>query len=83
MNKPKIVISKKPLTEIERDIYTAAATPITAEEVKRKLKDNTVFEFEPDVIEELKKVGLTPEQLIEQMLAGKREGDDFFEIPHS
>lgn len=66
------------MKDIELDIFAAASQTITPKELSDKLKDTEVFEIEPEAMEQLKKMGITPEQLIERMRSGDLDTDQQF-----
>lgn len=70
--KPKIkILEENTETDLERDIIVAGAMPADPE-AKKQLKDaanndDWTFEFSPAIIEQMKSLGITPEQLIEMI----------------
>jgi hypothetical protein len=69
MKKPRIRIKAKPLTDIERAIYSAGAHPATKEAID-KMHQCDEFELDPSVIDFLKSINMTPEDFVERMRTG-------------
>ncbi len=66
MKKPKIEINKEePLTELEKDIIIAGSVETDVKTLQQAIEDGFTFSFSPQVMEQLKELGLTPEQVIE------------------
>lgn len=69
--KPKIEILNEPsdkLTPMERDIMIAGAMEGSVDMLKEARDEGWTFAFEPQVMKQLKELGLTPEQLLEEMM---------------